>query len=50
MAAGILPVAVETIIRKAFAPFDSCVEMSRKNVKIEDKMKITIWSTNFILG
>lgn len=50
MAAGALPIAVEIIVSKAFAPFDSCVETSRKNVKIEDKMKITIWSTNFILG
>lgn len=50
MAAGVLPVAVEIVVSEPFAPFPSCVEMSRKNVKIEDKMKITIWSTNFILG
>ena len=30
--------------------FGACVEMSRKNVKMEDKMKTIIWSTNLILG
>lgn len=39
MATDIVTIIIKTAIVKAFAFLDSCLEMSRKNIKIDEKIR-----------